>query len=42
MLQTKVEQKIKTHISCSVTFYSKIVPLMRQTGKIWCSQPSHR
>jgi len=26
MLQTKVEQKIKTHILFSVTFFPKIVP----------------
>jgi len=29
MLQTKVVEKIKTHILCSVTFYSKILPCMR-------------
>jgi hypothetical protein len=29
MFQTKFEEKIKTHILCSVTFFSKILPFMR-------------
>jgi len=29
MFQTKVVEKIKTQIFCSVTFFSKIVPFMR-------------
>jgi hypothetical protein len=35
MFQTKIAEKIKTHISGSLTiFFSKIVPCMRQCGKI--------
>jgi len=34
MFQTKVVEKIKTHILSSVTFFSKIVPFMEQRGKI--------
>jgi len=29
MFQTKVVEKIKTHILCSITFFPKIVPFMR-------------
>jgi hypothetical protein len=29
MFQTKVAEKIETHILCSVTFFSKILPFMR-------------
>jgi len=29
MFQTKVVEKIKTHISCSVTLFLEIVPFMR-------------
>jgi len=29
MFQTKVEEGIKTHISCSTFSFSKIVPFMR-------------
>jgi len=29
MFQTKVLYKIKTRIWCSITFFSKILPLMR-------------
>jgi len=28
MLQTEVVEKTKTHILCSVTFFSKVVPFM--------------
>ena len=38
MFQIKDVEKIKTHILCSVTFFSKIVPLMGQCRKIWWSQ----
>jgi len=31
MFQTKILEKIETHILCSVTFFSKTVPFMR-----WC------
>jgi len=35
MFQTKFVEEIKTHILCSATFYfSKIVPFMRECGKI--------
>jgi hypothetical protein len=33
MFQTKVVEKIKTHILCSVIFFSKNVPFMRQCKK---------
>jgi hypothetical protein len=33
MFQTKVVEKIKTHILCSVTFFLKIVLLMIKHGK---------
>jgi len=34
MLETKIVEKIKTHISCSITFFfSKTVPFMRLCGK---------
>jgi hypothetical protein len=36
MFQTKVVEKIKTHILCSVTFLPKIVPFMRQSGEKYC------
>jgi len=29
MFQTKVVDEITTHILCSITFFSKIVPFMR-------------
>jgi len=29
MFQTQVVQKIETHMFCSITFFSKIVPFMR-------------
>jgi len=29
MYQTKVVEKIKTHTSCSITLFSRIVPLKR-------------
>jgi len=36
MFQTRVVEKIKTHVLCSVTFlFSKIVPFMRKCGKIF-------
>jgi len=34
MFQTKVVEKIKTHILYPVTLFYKIVPYMRQCGKI--------
>jgi len=34
MFQTKVGEKIKTHILCSVTFFSKIVPFYEIMWKI--------
>jgi len=33
MFQTKFVEKIETHISCSVTFFSKIVPLRNNVDK---------
>ena len=33
MLQTKVVEKIKTHILCSVTFFPNMVPFVRKCGK---------
>jgi hypothetical protein len=38
----KVVEKIKTHNLCSVTFFPKIVPFMRQCVKIWHSQTGRR
>jgi hypothetical protein len=29
MFQTKVVEKIKTHILCSITFFPEIVPIMK-------------
>jgi len=29
MFQTKIVEKVKTHILCSVTFLKKIIPFMR-------------
>jgi len=34
MFQTNVIEKIKTHILCSINFFTKIVPVMR-CGKIF-------
>ena len=34
MFQPKAVEQIKTHILCSVAFFSKIVSFMRQCGKI--------
>jgi hypothetical protein len=35
IFQTKVAEKIETHILCSITFFlSKIIPFMRKSGKI--------
>ena len=42
MFWAKVVDKIKTHILCSVTFFPKIVPFMRERGKIWWGQRGHR
>jgi len=36
MLQTKVVEKIKTHVLCSVSPPPKIVPCVGQCGKIYC------
>ena len=33
MFQTEVVERIKTHILCSGTFFSKIVPFMRKCGE---------
>ena len=33
MFQTKVVQKIETHILCSITFFSKILPLWDNVKK---------
>jgi len=42
-LQTKVVEKIKTQILCSVTFFfSKILPFMRKCGKLLYSGEGHR
>jgi len=37
MFQTKAVEKIKTHILCSVTFFSKIVPFIRYVEKYYRS-----
>ena len=43
MFHTKVVEKINTHILCSVPFFfSKIVPFMRNYGKILGTGTSHR
>jgi len=34
MFHTKAVEKIKTHILCAVTFSPKILPFIRQCGKI--------
>jgi len=33
MSQTKIGEEIKTHILCSITFFSKIVLFMRHVEK---------
>jgi len=33
MFQTKVVEELKTHILCSMTFFSKIVSLWDNVGK---------
>ena len=38
----KIVEKIKTHILCWITFFSKSVPFQRQCEKIWQSQRGHR
>jgi len=35
MFQTKVVEKVKTHISCPITFFSKIQVLMTKYEKVW-------
>jgi hypothetical protein len=43
MIQTKAVDEIKKHILCPITFlFSKIVPFVRQCGKISYSQAGHR
>jgi len=42
MFQTKVVQKIKSHILCSVTFPRKSCRLWDNLGKIWYSRTGHR
>jgi hypothetical protein len=43
MFQTKVVERIRTHIFCSITFFfPTIVPFMRQWGKIQYSGAGHR
>jgi len=34
MFQTKLVEKIKTLILCSVTFFPSTMPLMRKCGKV--------
>ena len=41
MFQTKVVQKVKTHISCSTFFFGGVGAFMR-CGKLWHSQTGHR
>ena len=38
IFQTKVVEKIKTRILCSVTFFQKIVPFVVECRKTWWSQ----
>jgi len=33
MFQTKSVKKIKTHVLCSIDFFRKIIPFMRQVEK---------
>jgi len=42
MCQTKVVDKIKTYIYAEYFFFSKIVPFMRESGKIFYSRAGHR
>ena len=42
MFQTKVVEKIKTHILCSIIIFPKIVHFMRKCGKILHSRKGHR
>jgi len=42
MLQTRVVEKIKTHILCSITFFQKLCCLWDNVEKIWYSQTGHR
>jgi len=41
MFQTKVVEKLKTSILCSVTFFSKIVPFMNNMNKYRAGQATH-
>jgi hypothetical protein len=42
MFQTKLTDKIKTHILCPRAFFPpKIVPFMRECGKILYRQTGH-
>ena len=42
VFQTKVAEKIKTYILCSITFISNSVLFIKQCGKILYSPPGHR
>jgi hypothetical protein len=42
MSQSKVVEKIKIHILCSVTYFSKIMPFTRYCTKILYCQTGHR
>ena len=41
MFQTKFAEKIKTCISCSITYF-EIMPIMRQRGKVLYTRAGHR
>jgi len=41
MFRTKAVEKIKTHIVCSVTFFSKKVPFMKMCENIVEQDRSH-
>jgi hypothetical protein len=36
MFQTKFVEKIKTHILCSITFFPKVMPFMRNVTQGFC------
>jgi len=41
MFQEEYVEKIKTHILCSIFFFSKILPFMRNVEKILYSRAGH-
>jgi hypothetical protein len=42
MFSTKLIEKIKTHVLCSITFLSLIVSFMKECRKMWWSHSGHK